>query len=243
MFFIVFSYLFFFTTVLSAPTVAPRQSYLASVTGPGLAWYDGCQSHGTKGLSTATSYTCYSGPASKFPKITQWMNFKDMFALQKEGNFKVNGNTADQTNMIYQSILAVAETSKVDPRVILAQMIQESSGAVSVPCTNNGVENCGLMQSHAGVGFDPKNAAASIKQMIIDGVMGTASGDGMAQPINSNGNLYQALRIYNSGKFDPNNLSAGNGATPSYVSDMANRLMGWVGSGETSQTKACNFGT
>jgi hypothetical protein len=38
--------------------------------------------------------------------------------------------------------------------------------------------------------------------------------------------IYQALRLYNSGSLDANNLSNGLGATDSYVSDIANRLQG-----------------
>lgn len=39
--------------------------------------------------------------------------------------------------------------------------------------------------------------------------------------------IYEALRLYNSGRVNKNNLSdPGTGATPSYVSDVANRLQG-----------------
>ena len=38
--------------------------------------------------------------------------------------------------------------------------------------------------------------------------------------------IYRALRLYNSGSLDDNNLSNGMGATDSYVSDVANRLQG-----------------
>ncbi len=38
--------------------------------------------------------------------------------------------------------------------------------------------------------------------------------------------IYKALRAYNSGSVNPNNLSDGLGATNSYVSDIANRLLG-----------------
>lgn len=38
--------------------------------------------------------------------------------------------------------------------------------------------------------------------------------------------IYTALRLYNSGSVDTNNLSDGMGATNSYVSDIANRLQG-----------------
>lgn len=38
--------------------------------------------------------------------------------------------------------------------------------------------------------------------------------------------IYKALRAYNSGSVDASNLSNGLGATDSYVSDIANRLLG-----------------
>jgi hypothetical protein len=44
--------------------------------------------------------------------------------------------------------------------------------------------------------------------------------------VDSAQDIYQALRLYNSGSLDANNLSNGLGATDSYVSDIANRLQG-----------------
>ena len=38
--------------------------------------------------------------------------------------------------------------------------------------------------------------------------------------------IYKALRSYNSGSCNNNDLSDGRGATASYVSDVANRLLG-----------------
>lgn len=38
--------------------------------------------------------------------------------------------------------------------------------------------------------------------------------------------IYRALRLYNSGSINESNLSDGKGATPNYVSDIANRLQG-----------------
>ena len=38
--------------------------------------------------------------------------------------------------------------------------------------------------------------------------------------------IYRALRLYNSGSINESNLSDGQGATPNYVSDIANRLQG-----------------
>jgi hypothetical protein len=40
--------------------------------------------------------------------------------------------------------------------------------------------------------------------------------------------LYPAMREYNSGNVNPDDLSDGRGATPQYVSDVAQRLQGWA---------------
>lgn len=40
--------------------------------------------------------------------------------------------------------------------------------------------------------------------------------------------IYPALRAYNSGGVNTNNLSDGLGATDSYVSDISQRLQGWA---------------
>lgn len=42
------------------------------------------------------------------------------------------------------------------------------------------------------------------------------------------GQIYEALRRYNSGDVNRDNLSDGKGATDSYVSDIAHRLQGAV---------------
>jgi hypothetical protein len=71
--------------------------------------------------------------------------------------------------------------------------------------------------------------------MVHDGVDGTPYGDGLKgviaaatqQGMSGVQAMYGGLRIYNSGSIDPSgNLDAGI-ATHCYVSDVANRLMGW----------------
>jgi hypothetical protein len=86
------------------------------------------------------------------------------------------------------------------------------------------------MQSHEGVtcaNYDAPCPQDVIDQMVRDGTQGTASGDGLVQGINIYGNVYEALRYYNSGTVDESNLCNG-GATASYVADVASRLTGWV---------------
>jgi glucan 1,3-beta-glucosidase len=117
---------------------------------------------------------------------------------------------------------------------------QKSTGNVRVKCTNNGVENCGLMQAYNTTdSYNPKNMQGSITKMIQDGTQGTAGGPGLVQYFNdakdtaggTGGNLYKVMREYNSGKLNPADLSQGLGSTNSYVSDIANRLQGWNGWG------------
>lgn len=89
------------------------------------------------------------------------------------------------------------------------------------------------MQSVAGVKFVGNSAsasaqAASIRQMIVDGTQGTTKGDGLVQCINQYGNIYEAARCYNSGQVNKSNLNDAEGATPSYVTDIANRMTGWL---------------
>lgn len=73
---------------------------------------------------------------------------------------------------------------------------------------------------------------SEILEMIRDGSSGTASGDGLQQLLVQAGGsdaqtTYRASRLYNSGSIaGDGNLSNGNGATPSYASDIANRLRG-----------------
>jgi len=126
------------------------------------------------------------------------------------------------------AIQSVADETNglIDPRVILAMIMQESSGNVHVISTNNSVQNNGILQSHAGVSYSSADPADSIVQMIKDGILGTSSGDGLVQTVTQNGGLWEGIRAYNSGSVDKSNLSNGLGSTASYCSDVANRLTG-----------------
>lgn len=68
-------------------------------------------------------------------------------------------------------------------------------------------------------------------------VAGTADGHGFAEDINAQSDFsgnevaeayYRASRLYNSGAIDPSNDLEKGSATHCYVSDIANRLMGWT---------------
>ena len=169
---------------------------------------------------------CYSGPAANFPDPANWQRWSLMWA-RNSGVMRID-DSRQEVAYIEQAINTVARDTGIDRRVILAMIMQESQGNVRVNTTYSadGVRNAGLMQSHNGVSFDPNNAEQSILQMVRDGVQGTPFGDGLVQLLTRYGNIYAALRGYNSGSVDHNNLSYGFSSTPSYVSDIANRLTG-----------------
>lgn len=170
----------------------------------------------------------YSGPATSFPGWHDWQKWSLMWA-RNEKVMRIN-DTPEIVKDIQDAIEQVAKETKIDRRVILCTIMQESQGNVHVRTTvspDGSVRNPGLMQSHNGVEFDPKNPKGSILQMVKDGTEGTKSGDGLVQLLKKyDDNIYEALRGYNSGSVDKSNLSNGLGATASYVSDIANRLCG-----------------
>lgn len=161
-------------------------------------------------------------------------------------------NSDEENDNLKSAISSVGSAANVDPRFILAIVMQESNGCVRVDTTNGGVRNPGLMQSHNGQGTCNDNGvvqnpcpASEITQMIKDGtngVSGGAGGPGLADLIKQAGTsddskYYIAARMYNSGSVAAGgNLGAG-GATHCYSTDVANRLIGW-----TTGTTECNSG-
>ncbi|TVY88590.1 hypothetical protein LAWI1_G008230, partial [Lachnellula willkommii] len=202
--------------------------------------------NGSDGIGAGQDvYKCYSGAWASYPKEDKWISFEDMWknansamksSCQNVPSFGA-GDSAAQIEDIHKSIRKVAGDSLVDHRFIMAIIMQESSGCVNIDTTVNPdpslPNNPGLMQSDGGSAFvgngnTTAEQAASITQMIVDGTQGTADGAGLVQCINKYGNIYEAARCYNSGTVDPSNLNNGEGATNSYVNDVANRMTGWL---------------
>jgi glucan 1,3-beta-glucosidase len=166
-FFPLLSLLVLVAAVLSAPLAARDGS--GAVTGAvGLGFYSPSLTLGTKGYPDPNTYTCYSGPASNFPAPSKWMSFDNMWTLLHSAALTPIGDSPAEVQAIKNAILSISSSAKVDARVILAVIVLESTGNVRVGCTNNGVENCGLMQSHDPTVkvYNPHNMQASITQMV-----------------------------------------------------------------------------
>ena len=104
-------------------------------------------------------YTMYSGDGSSgagWPTSENWLDYETMFSNNADlinsscDEFGQANNSPDETQAIHDSILSVAGPTNVDPRLVLAVVIQESKGCVRVP-SPSGV-NPGLMQSADGSG-------------------------------------------------------------------------------------------
>lgn len=155
--------------------------------------------------------------------------------------WQVARNSPSELTKLRKAIARVSKEASLDPRFVLAIVIQESQGCVRVPTTFGSHANPGLMQSYNGNGScNTGNRVktpcpySEIHRMIKDGTLGTPFGPGLTQDYRGQGRhggaaYYRTARIYNSGSIPSNqDLSGPTSATVSYASDIANRLTGWV---------------
>ncbi|KAH7024409.1 uncharacterized protein B0I36DRAFT_352648 [Microdochium trichocladiopsis] len=185
----------------------------------------------TRTLSARAAPQWYSGTWDRFPGKSTWKSFDDLFN-RNDDMMKYAGSTQNDINRIKTGINAAASQYKIDNRVLLAMIMQESHGYVGVRTTYSweGIPTAGIMQCSGCPGFPGLTnlSQAQITSMILAGAkhfrgnLDRNGGDGY-QPKS----VYPALREYNSGNVNHADLSDGRGATPSYVSDVVQRLGGW----------------
>ncbi|SMY30085.1 unnamed protein product [Zymoseptoria tritici ST99CH_1A5] len=186
------------------------------------------------------SYSAYYGDGSAaqgWPNIDGWIDFEKMFEINHEAmqsscaNWGVPNNSEEEMTDLKAAIVTIGQRSSIDPRFILAIIMQESTGCVRVVSTMGVHPNPGLMQSHQGSGTCNSNSVvngslgfqsqgvqvpcpySSIFQMVSDGSEGTPAGDGLAQVLQEQGHAdvskyYRAARIYNSGRIMPRRTMA-----------------------------------
>ncbi|KAK0664395.1 hypothetical protein DIS24_g836 [Lasiodiplodia hormozganensis] len=212
-----------------------------------LAWYRRSSLSIAKAVvENPPGYECFHG--ANYPGVNDWESFGTLWNINLPA-LRLH-NSAANNQILRSKILSIATETNTDARIILAIIMQESSGQLDVYCTGENKHNCGIMQAAPGsVSFDPKKPAKSIDTMLRNGVLGTPGswpngGPGYAWFLNgANGEAwanmggggypFRAMRAYNTGKVpDQKNYDATNGfGTVSYVNDVANRLLGWNGNG------------
>lgn len=85
----------------------------------------------------------YGGPAQNFPPMSSWLPWTTVFGLYEQTMVNA-GSSWDDVGRINVAISQAAASIGVDERVILAIILQESTGYVGVECTGN--NDCGIMQ-------------------------------------------------------------------------------------------------
>lgn len=251
---------FILTIALSASTLAqtPTQALASLVTSTAFLSINPYNTN--NGTDIYKQYGCRSTFGS-WPAISSWVSFDVLFSLNIPhmsascSQFNVPNNSPDEIGAIWDGITAASDMTGVDARFILAVVMQESGGCVRAPTSNYGVRNPGLMQCHDGQATCNSDVtgvvqtpcpANTIAQMISEGVVGTAAGDGLAQTLNRATGptyglqcamaFYGAARLYNSGSIDASGCFEKGIATHCYTSDIANRLTGWA-----SAAHSCTF--
>ncbi|KAF2214683.1 hypothetical protein CERZMDRAFT_90188 [Cercospora zeae-maydis SCOH1-5] len=193
--------------------------------------------------------------------MSEWLSWEELIDANKARfaaackYWEVPENSPMEIAVLLDLIPRISEEGGVDPRVVLAMILQESHGCLRVPETLGSHRNSGVLQSHNGNGTCNTNVieagepgpmknphlvsvdcpSSQIETMIRDGVLGTRAGRGVMQLMDQEHGLgyldaqmwYRVARAYNSGSVDPSdNLEMG-AATHGYCSDVANRLVGW----------------
>jgi hypothetical protein len=201
------------------------------------------------------SYSGDGSSAAGWPSISEFLSFEQLWDMNvpvmKEScsAFDQPNDSDDEIAAIKSAIIDNSPKAGIDPRFALAIMMQESKGCVRVWTTFYSHNNPGLFQS-AGTGTCNGNVfvdgelktpgpvstpctTGQIDTMVSDGLLGTGDGSYALGPLlKTTGKgptaqgYYETARMYNSGSVPPNGDLSGPGATASYASDVANRLLG-----------------
>ncbi|PSN69981.1 hypothetical protein BS50DRAFT_301781 [Corynespora cassiicola Philippines] len=204
-------------------------------------------------------YSCKGPKMDDYPKMNEWLSFEQLWQIN-EGEISLSNNctnnrTTDFTKEIKDAIVDVSRESFVDARLILALIMQESTGNVNVACTGAENSDCGIMQIRGSREFQSNSTKESIRHMIEDGVYGTPRNEevgatkgwpGFAHYFDApdddlkwvnpddfwRGNPFAAAHIYNAGAITSDNLTEADGGIDKnqyYSNDIASRLSGWNG--------------
>ncbi|KAK8131774.1 hypothetical protein PG984_008212 [Apiospora sp. TS-2023a] len=154
----------------------------------------------------------YSGPYTSFPGKATWKDFDTLWAANVP-SMKAKGDHQSDVDRIKTALQSVGPKYGIEPRVLLCIMMQESHGDVGAFTTTSKPDNLqtgGLFQCYNCPGFYQQYGLS--QSQITSMVEGGAK--------HFKGDLDHAV--------NQNNLSDAPNATPAYVSDISQRLGGWV---------------
>ncbi|KXT02479.1 hypothetical protein AC578_4203 [Pseudocercospora eumusae] len=191
------------------------------------------------------TYQCFDGNIADYPSPTHWLSFSDMWHINREQILSSNGGNTYLQHYIHEAIVKVSRESNIDARLILALVMGESRGKASSPCVGGNVPRCGILHVPKGSLLDEAQSSEAVERMIREGIIGSPErGLGYAQLVQGKprvanvapGCPFMAARAYHSGSLRQNadqvELDWHNVEDAIFVSDFANRLLGWDGRGE-----------
>ena len=242
-------------TVGQPMPVLPSPTALATVTGSIADKTFDKEAGGTIPQAMYTEYDGDGSAADRWPKMSDWLSFQAQISnlqtvIGQNCPDGVPSNSQAETTQLVNSILTVGAGTFLDPRWILATVMQESNGCVRVKTNLLNNPKTGVLQSYYGRTSCNHNGtleipcpAATIQQMIMNGAVAAVDGITLVSALNLATGMfdfepgqafYRASRLYNSG---PGSLTpamngdlgrALDGASRCYSSDIANRLIGWT---------------
>ncbi|KAK8018945.1 hypothetical protein PG991_008135 [Apiospora marii] len=176
----------------------------------------------------------YSGPYTSFPGKETWKDFDTLWNANVP-SMRAKGDQQSDIDRIKTALQSVGGQYGIEPRVLLSIMMQESHGDVGALTTisqPDGLSTGGLFQCWDCPGFYQQYglSQAQITSMVEGGAKHFKSDLDQFGGCMDPKCVYPALRSYNSGANAVNqqNLSDAPNATPAYVSDIVQRLGGWV---------------
>lgn len=190
---------------------------------------------------SSSSYHCYKGDPKSYPPSSQWLPFSELWNLNRETILSANAGDTYLQHYIQSSLEKVSQEYNINPSYLLALLLQESHGDVTTSCT--GPEpRCGLLHAYKGTTFNPSDPQASIEKMLREAVKGSAlRGPGIhdlliGKPKFANvepGEWFAVARAWNSGRVKKGDMdwTPTRKGSEGFVNDVANRLMGWDGTG------------
>lgn len=185
-----------------------------------LDWPQTTFSDGIKLPISHGGYHCYLG---KYPNPVEWLSWKDLWNTNREQVLSSNGGDTYIQHYVEEAILQTAAESDVDPRLVLVGVMQETKGKAGGKCQQRA--RCGIIRG--GQGFDAKRPEESILEMLREGVGGVSHRAGLAQRLKSEDSPYSAMWRFHQ-DHDP---AEGLVGEKRYMSEIANRLLGWDGRG------------
>ncbi|KAF2476685.1 uncharacterized protein BDR25DRAFT_210346 [Lindgomyces ingoldianus] len=179
-------------------------------------------------------YSCAGPDVKDYPPKGEWLSFNALWGINSPTIVKNNKDSA-YADFIKQGIQDVSRASKVDARLILSIIMQESGGNAQVECTGYDYKrDCGIMQMRGAANFSSSEPEKSIREMIEDSVYGVSEPGDLSWIKGTfwQGNPFAAAHLYNAGSVEENlTVQVGENLNSKwYANDIASRLLGWNGS-------------